>query len=228
MTLIKIIRLAIVAFTTVTIVSCGGPKKSENALTEGIIEYNASVVDESHPMAGLAPGSATVRFKDNKFELQMSTMGVFNTIFISNPGQRTLSQMVKFLDIKNACIQTEADLAAENKSYELKFKETKEVKKIAGYSCKKVIATMASDPSVSFDIYYTDELGGDSLNLLSPYKPIKGMLMEYRLKKLGLEMSFTATSVKKEEIPDNVFEIPAYYKIVTMPEMEQLFIDIQK
>ena len=211
-----------------TLSSCGGSKKTENSLTEGTIEYTASVVDETHPMAGLAPGSATVKFKQNKFEIEMSTMGIFNTTFISNPSKKTLSQMAKFMDLKNACIQTEADLANDNKAYALKFEECKETKKIAGYNCKKLKATMVNDPAVSFDVYYTTELGSDSINNLGPYKAVKGMLMEYRLKKLGLEMSFTATEVKKEEIKDDVFEIPAYYKIVTRPEMEKLFEDIQQ
>lgn len=158
----------------------------------------------------------------------MSTMGIFNTTFISDPSKKTLTQMVKFMDIKNACIQQESDLAAENKDYELNFQETKDTKKIAGYLCKKVKATMANNPAVSFDVYYTDELGTDSINHLSPYKAIKGMLMQYRLKKLGLEMCFTATAVKKEEIKDEAFEIPSFYKIVNRAEMEQLFVDIQK
>lgn len=207
--------------------NCGNSKKSENALTEGAIEYSASVVDESHPMAGLAPSSATVKFKGNKFQIEMSTMGVFNTIFISNPGKHTLSQMVKFMDIKNACIQTPKDLQKDNEEYALKFEETKETKKIAGYKCKKLKATMVHDPSITFDVYYTDELGLDSINNLGPYKDIHGMLMEYRLKKLGLEMSFTATAVKKEEIKDEVFEVPSYYKIVTREEMEKLFEELQ-
>ena len=84
------------------------------------------------------------------------------------------------------------------------------------------------NPSVIFDIYYTDELGVDSINNIGPYKEIKGMLMQYRLKKLGLEMCFTATSVKKEDIKDDDFEVPAFYKIVTRKEMEKLFDDIQK
>jgi hypothetical protein len=208
--------------------SCDRSKRTENSLYEGSIEYNAEVVDQSHPMAGLAPGSATVKFKNNKLQVEMSTMGIFNTIFISDPAKKTLTQMVKFMDIKNACIQTEADLAQENKDYELKLEETKETKKIAGYKCKKVKASFVADPSNAFDVYYTDELGMDSINNIGPYKQIKGMLMQYRLKKLGLEMCFTATCVKKEEIKDDVFEVPAFYKIVTRAEMEKLFEDIQK
>lgn len=210
------------------LVSCSGSKKSENALTEGVIEYNAEVVDQSHPMAGLAPGSATVKFKDNRLQVEMSTMGIFNTIFISDPGKKTLTQMVKFMDIKNACIQTEADLIQENKDYELKLEEVKGTKTIAGYKCNKVKATYMNNPSESFDVYYTTDLGLDSINNIGPYKQLKGMLMQYRLKKLGLEMCFTATAVKGEEIKDDVFEVPAFYKIVTRPEMEKLFEDIQK
>lgn len=208
--------------------ACSGSKKTENALTEGVIEFNAEVVDQTHPMAGLAPSSATVKFKGNKLQVEMSTMGIFNTTFISDPSQKTLTQMVKFMDIKNACIQKEVDLTDENNDYELKFEETKESKKIAGYNCKKVKATMVKTPAVTFDVFYTDELGLDSVNNIGPYKQIKGMLMHYRLKKLGLEMCFTATSVKKEEIKDDAFEVPAFYKIVTRPEMEKLFEDIQK
>lgn len=208
--------------------SCSDSKKTDKSLSEGLIEYNAEVVDQSHPMAGLAPSAATVKFKDNKLQVEMSTMGIFNTTFISDPSKKTLTQMVKFMDIKNACIQTEADLVSENKAYELKLVETKETKKIAGYNCKKVNASMVSNPNVCFEVYYTDELGLDSINNIGPYKDIKGMLMQYRLKKLGLEMCFTATVVKKEEIKDEVFEVPAFYKIVTRPEMEKLFDDIQK
>ena len=211
-----------------TLSSCGDSKRTENSLTEGLIEYNAEVVDQSHPMAGLAPSSAIVKFKGNKLQVEMSTMGIFNTTFISDPHKKTLTQMVKFMDIKNACIQGESDLAAESKNYELKLEEVKGTKKIAGYDCKKIKATMVSDPSVTFDVYYTDELGLDSINNIGPYKEIKGMLMQYRLKKLGLEMSFSATAVKKEEIKDEDFEVPAFYKIVTRTEMEKLFEDIQK
>ena len=46
--------------------SCSNNDSTENNLTEGLIEYNAEVVDQNHPMAGLAPSSATVKFKKNK------------------------------------------------------------------------------------------------------------------------------------------------------------------
>ena len=82
---------------------------------------------------------------------------------------------------------------------------------------------MAKDPSITFEAYYTKDMGVENVNELSPYNGVKGMLMEYRLKKMGLEMQFTAKSVKKVEIADNTFEIPAYFKIVSKQEIEKIF-----
>ena len=207
--------------------SCSDILKRGNHLTEGVIEFTAEVVDKTHPMAGLAPSTATVKFKNSKLQVEMSSMGVFKTTFISDPSKKNIVQMVKFMDIENAYIETESELIEENKGYQLKLEETKETKLIAGYKCKKVIVSFLNEPTTTFEAYYTNELGTDSINMLGPYKQIKGMLMQYRLKKLGLEMSFTAKSVKKETISNDIFEIPAVYKIVNRAEMEKLFEDLQ-
>ena len=196
-------------------------------IKEGIIEYDAKVVDENHPMAGLAPGKMVVKFKNNQFAAEMSSMGVFTTIFIANPEKKTMTLLVKMFNIKQASIDDEKMIKKENDEYKLEFKETKETKEIAGYKCKKVIANLADDPTVKFDVYYTEELNVTSPNVLSPYAEIKGMLMEYRLKKFGLEMTFTAVGVKKEEIPNEEFELPAYYKVISKTEMDEFFKSIQ-
>jgi hypothetical protein len=155
--------------------------------------------------------------------MEMSTMGMFNTMFICNQTNKTLTQMVKFLDIKQACIETEKDIKKENDDYKLKYEECKETKIIAGYKCSKIKVSMVNDPSVTFEAYYTKEMGVENVNALSPYQGVKGMLMQYRLKKMGLEMQFTAKSVKKADITDNTFEIPAYFKIVSKAEIEKIF-----
>lgn len=135
--------------------------------------------------------------------------------------------MVKFMDVKQACIESEKDIREENKKYKLKLEETTETKVIAGYKCTKVKVTMEEDPTVVFEAYYTKEMGMEAVNSLSPYVGIKGMLMQYRLKKMGMEMQFTAKSVKKADIADNTFEIPAYFKIVSRTEMQKFFDGLQ-
>ncbi len=199
------------------------PGSAGSELSEGIIEYKAVVIDEAHPLADLAPGNMTLKFKDDKYVAEMSTMGFFTTRFLLDIKQKRMTQMVKVLDVKDACIDDEKALLAESETYKLNFKETGETKVIAGYKCKKLIASKVNDPADKFDVYYTEELQVESPNFANPYAHIKGMLMEYRLKKFGLEMKFTAKSVKAEDIPDSEFELPAYYRIVTRQEMDDFF-----
>jgi GLPGLI family protein len=175
----------------------------------------------------LVPRKMTLKFRKNLFAAEMSTMGVFNTSFIADPKKKTITQLVRVFDVKQACIYNEKLIQEDNDAYKLEFQETKETKVIAGYKCKKVIATGADDPTIKFDVYYTDQLNVTSPNLLGPYSKLGGMLMEYRLKKFGLEMIFTATEVRKEEVPDETFELPSYYKIISKTEMEEYFKAIQ-
>ncbi len=196
-------------------------------IKEGVIDYDVKPVDESNPMAGLAPGKMTVKFKDNMLAAEMSTMGVFTTTFIFNPAKKNLTQLVKVFDVKQACIDDEKAIEQDNKAYQLDFEETDEKKEIAGYKCKKVLATMADDPSNKFDVWYTEELNITNPNANTPYDKIKGMLMQYRLKKFGLELEFTAKGVEKEKISNDEFELPAYYKVISKKEMDEFFKSIQ-
>lgn len=213
----------LILFVITIFVFTGCAEKNDKILNEGIIEYDVNAVDQNHPWAGMIPTTATLKFKDDKFVLEMSTMGMFTTMFVCNQSNKTLTQMVKFLDIKQACIENEKDIQTENLQYKIKCEETKDTKVIAGYKCNKVKVTMEKDPTVVFEAYYTKEMGAENVNALSPYLGIKGMLMQYRLKKMGLELEFTAKNVKKAEIVDNTFEIPAYYKIVSKQEIEKIF-----
>ncbi len=149
----------------------------------------------------------------------MSTMGLFNTSIIVDNDTKTLIQTIRVFDIKNATIQDEKSVNEENQEYELVFTPTNEIKVIAGYNCKKYIASMKKDPSKKFDVYYTDELNIKVPNAMGPYSQIPGMLMQYRLKRFGMEMEFTATKIYQEEVKENSFELPSHYKVVSKEEM---------
>lgn len=201
--------------------SCGN--NDPKFISEGVIEYDAQVVDKSHPMAGLAPSTMSMFFKKNLYCSEMSTMGMFNSKFVANPTNKTFTTMVKILNEKNACIEYDKEIKKDIADNKLEFKETSEVKIIAGYKCKKVIATKASDPTDKFEVYYTDELDVKSANYSTPYEGLKGIVMKFRLKKFGMEMEFTATSVRKEEVADDMFDLPGFYKIITKEEMDEFF-----
>jgi hypothetical protein len=150
-------------------------------------------------------------------------MGMFNTTIIGDTKTKTVTQTVKFLDIKQACIENEKDIIADNLNFPIKIEETKETKEIIGLISHKIKVTMANNPNVTFDAWYTKELGMPDCNSLNPYAMIKGVLLDYRVKKMGLEMHFVARSMKKVEVPENTFEIPSSMKVVGKEEMAKVF-----
>lgn len=194
---------------------------------EGMIEFDTKAVDQTHPLSGLAPGTATLKYKKDKFIMEMSTMGMFNTSIIGDVKAKTMAQTVRFMDIKQVSIENEADIAKENEEYKLIIEETKETKKILGFKCFKLKVTMAKDPTKTFTAYYTKDLGMENCNSLTPYASVKGVLLDYRAKRMGMEMRFLAKSASQIEIPDIAFEIPASMKRVSKAEMAKFFNDLQ-
>jgi hypothetical protein len=195
------------AFALVILSACGGGEKACTSKSEGVIEFDTKAVDENHPMASLAPSSATLKYKDENFVMEMSSFG-FNTSIFGNLENKTMTQTVKFLDLKQACVEKEQDIKDENDEFKLKITETKETKQIAGLKCYKLKVSLVDSPQVTFDAYYTKDLGEGDFNKLTPYAQVKGMLMDYRAKRMGMEMHFKATEVKKIVVEDESFEIP--------------------
>jgi GLPGLI family protein len=223
----KRLFISLIGFVYILIfIGCG--QSDDKFISEGAIEYTASVVDQNNPMASLAPSKMTIKFKNNKSNAEMSAgMGLFSTSFISNPEAKTMTQLVKLLNKKFSLVHDEAKIKKENDDFPLEITPSKETKLIAGYKCEKAHIKLNGEDPTEFDIYYTKDLGIKNPNFANPFYKIDGVLMEYQMKKFGLEMKFTAKSVKKEDIDDATFDLPADYKPISEKEMNELFQSLQ-
>ncbi len=67
----------------------------------------------------------------------------------------------------------------------------------------------------------------ESCNELTPYANVKGVLLDYRVKKMGMEMRFLAKKISGIEVPDNSFDVPTTMKKVSKDEMQKFFNDLQ-
>ena len=103
------------------------------------------------------------------------------------------------------------------------IEKTNDTKLISSYTCKRAKVSYADKKIPGFDIWYTTEIDIKNPNWSNPYHEIEGVLMEYQLKRYGLELRFTCTSVSKASIDDAVFELPSEYKIITREEMDKKF-----
>jgi len=223
--LLKITALLASVLLASLLYSCK-PEK-EGGENEGVIEFDTKAIDQTHPLSGLAPGSAVLKYKNDKFIMEMSTMGMFNTSIIGNTTEKTMTQTVRFMDLKQFCTDNFDEIQKENEAYQLNIEETSETKKILGYKCHKLKVNMVNNPSITFDAWYTKDLGMENCNALTPYSKVKGVLMDYRAKKMGLEMRFLVKSIKHVAVPDETFEIPESLKPVSKAEMSKFFADLQ-
>jgi hypothetical protein len=219
---LKIIHYTYLLFSVLLLNSCGSKTvtsdNAENVLKECAIHYDAKVINNDHPLAFYAPSEADVKVKNDKWHLEINSMGFFHMYFVFDGGKNTLSQMAMCMDLKSARIDDSIQSAKENSNYVLNFKETTDTKMIAGYSCIRVIANKIENPTDTFSIYYTKDIGEENCNNLTPYKKIRGWLMDYRMLRLGIEMKFEATSVKPAVVNDVDFTIPEKYEIVPRDE----------
>lgn len=204
-------------------VGCAGDSASgSGAISEGVIVYDATPLDPGHPFASYAPSKMTVKFKNNNFSAYMSAgMGALTTSFISDYEKKTFTQVVRLFTDNYFVLLNEDEIKKENAKFDIEIKPTNETKMIAGYNCKKAIASVKGDEPVEYDIYYTTEIDLKNSNFSNPYFKLDGVLMEYRMQKFGLEMQFTATAVTKELVDDAVFEVPENCEQISLEVLEE-------
>jgi hypothetical protein len=73
----------------------------------------------------------------------------------------------------------------------------------------------------NFELYYTSDISIKEPNWSLPFTGVDGVLMEYEMKRNGVIMKLTATSVTKTDVEDDVFSVPEEYKNVTIEFMEE-------
>lgn len=147
-------------------------------------------------------------------------MGTQTIIFDSIAKEVTI--LTDMMGQKFAMTQkVESSAEANSSGFDLsnaKVEKTSETKKIAGYNCKKAIATMTDEETkenMKVEFWYTEEIDAAMSGL-----PFKGTMMEYVMNIEGMELQFTITGINKESVSSSVFNIPDGYQVMTPEQMQ--------
>lgn len=206
---------------------CGTSEEQadDSRVSEGVITFSANLVDTDNPIADMAPSKMTLKFKNDKALVQMSAgMGIVTISFISDPNAKTMTQVLKVSgQSAKAVVQNEQDIEKENNQFKIEIIPTNKTKMIAGYNCKHAIVHPVNGEVEDYEVYYTDEISIKNSNFSNLYYKLDGVLMEYRIKKAGLEMQFVAQSVVREPVDDSTFQLAPDTKVITMDEMMEIF-----
>lgn len=208
-------------FTLLAFQACSDFFKKD--IKEGTIEYKSEAVSSKEHSSITVPDKMIVKFKNDFSSAELEAgMGFAKMKFISDPSKKEFRSQVFFFEKKQSLMsfdeiqQTNYYLPDYDVEYGNKTKE------IAGYKCKNAILKF-KDGSPDMEVWYTKDISIKDPNWSNAYHKVDGVLMDYNLKKFGLELHFTATSVSESSIDDSYFTIPAEYSKVKNADLEKMF-----
>jgi len=219
-------RLIIIITILTLFVACDNSIFS-GKLKEGTIEYKLEYLDDANekPIISLLPTEMKIQFKKGYYIQSVEGwMGIFRMAGVNDVNAKKKSALLKIMNKKYLYqVDGNSDGFGFNPMKDKKIELTEETKEIAGYKCKKANITWSD---YNFVIYYTNEIKIDEPNWNNPFPEIDGVLLEYQYEMFDIKTKVTATAVTKEEISEEVFEIPAGYKNVSKKEMEDVINDL--
>ena len=194
---------------------------------DGVITYKISYPDSKFTEAQLsmAPKVMTVSVKGSKARTEMNVGGGL-VVEILDYVAKTKVTLINMMGQKFAIKTTSEEIEKENAGQPKgAVTITNETKNIAGYNCKKAIVTTNDDGVKStFEVWFTDEIGGKDANFDNPlYKDINGVMLEFILKTPQASMKLSATSIEKKALSAKDFEIPSDYTLTTQDELKGKF-----
>ncbi|MBL4706843.1 MAG: DUF4412 domain-containing protein [Flavobacteriales bacterium] len=196
-----------------------------NGIKEGRIEYSISYPDipEDSYILDLMPKTMKTTFSNNNYRNDIiAGMGLFKTSIICHNNSDELIHSVKMLNKKYASKLTSEDLDKFNPEFNnIEIKLTDKKKEIAGYHCKNANITVIGDSTWTFELYYTEEIIIKNANIHTPFKSIKGVLMEYELTSYDMHMHFIVEKVIQEEVDLAKIELEDGYEMIAPSALKE-------
>ena len=200
----------------------GQMANAQDKIKEGKITFEITIENEEEmgdQMLAMMPKEMIVYFKGEKSRGEMEMMG--GKIITITDGKEGESISCMDLMGKKQAIKTTKEEAEKEKAkmgeYDVKLSD--ETKEVAGYKCKKATVVF-KDPEKSspIEIWYTNDLEVSNSEKYS-WKEIDGYMMEFSVDQKGMGMKFTCTEVKKQDVKDDMFNVPEGYTVITQEEM---------
>ncbi len=206
------------------LISFSHPAKAQETIEEGKITYEITYpeMEMDEQMKAMMPTESVVYIKGalSRTETAMG-MGI-SSATIMNAKTNEVIALMDMMGTKTATVMQDEEAAKKRDKSgddELTFTLVDETKMIAGVLCKKAI--MKNSDGTEFEMYYTETIDSKS-QFSKQWRKFKGFPMEYVVTSAGFTMKMTAKTITKEKVADELFKIPADYKIMTQEEFTKM------
>jgi hypothetical protein len=183
--------------------------KGVKNIDEGEIDYRIDYTGTvgSVPIEVL-PKRLIVSFKDDKILFEMiSPVGNSGILNLSNPEESIYDTYFSIFTLKYYYAADKGEMYPGFESMSgIQIHKTEKTSVICGFNCKNAEVTFPFDRQKIYNIWYTKEISVKNPNASSPFYEIEGVLMSFFFLIGKSELSFTAESVYRKDIPDQTFE----------------------
>ncbi|MBV7533592.1 hypothetical protein [Chitinophaga sp. sic0106] len=196
---------------------------AQRTISDAKITYRMDLPPEmAQTDAMLQNSSLTIYMRSYLSRVEIN-FNIVNYVYLINSRERTMTTLIdqhgsRYL-IRNSKEQFDKDM----KQYEgTKFADQAEKKEIAGYTCKKALATMPDGKT--YVLYYTPDLVPENRLYNQRFTNLKGLVLEYEIHtKTGSTITVTATKVELIPVPASYFDVPrSGYKEVSQQELKNM------
>jgi GLPGLI family protein len=213
-------------FILVVLQVCSCSDNTNGKISEGVIDYDIEFLDnkENNPIILSLPREMSTMFKDNStYTLIEGFLSTFKLVYITNSKTNKNYTLFQMMD-KKFYHQVDANQLAfgYQNMKNLEIVPTNIKKDILGFKCKKAIAHFPGSGHEDIEIYYTKEINVKNPNRNNPFHQIDGVLMEFTVNMLGINMKIRAKNVSRKKISAELFEIPDDFKSVSIKELEDI------
>jgi hypothetical protein len=197
-------------------------------IKEGAIEFKCEAADPKIGSSMTVPDKMVVKFKNDFSAAELEAgMGFVKMKFISDPVKKEMHSQVFFLEKKQSVMKM-PEIESTNHYYpDYDVEYGNKTREIAGYKCHNATLKF-KDGSTPVEVWFTRDIAIKNPNWSNAYYKIDGVLMDYKLKKYGIELHFTATAVTEAKIDDSYFSIPNEFTMVRNSELEKMFSEFYK
>lgn len=190
------------------------------------LKYEGDLLEPA--MMAQLPGELVIKIHGNKIKTEVNQGGFLMTVIKDCEKKNiiALMDMSSMIGKKIMTRMSEDDLKKDlEKMPSVTTKFYDDIKEIAGYKSKKgeLISKDENGNDVVSVFYYTDELGLEDRNFDTPFRDVKGVLMEYEERSDRFTMKAVATRIKKQRLSELEFAIPEGYEELSNDQLKEIF-----
>ncbi|MDT8401205.1 MAG: hypothetical protein RQ743_05885 [Bacteroidales bacterium] len=220
-------RYTFISFFLISIILPGlsGCKESSlKSIREGEIHYKITYHERKAILPDeLMPSTMVVKFKDDKTVMEItSPIGNNGVYIISKPDKNMVQTFMRVLNMKYYYEGTADEIPPGINPMEgMAIENTKQVASMLNLKCRKAIVRIP-EMDLTYDIWYTEELGIKKPNSSNPFRAIDGVLINFFFLMGDALIEFEAEGIYQRPVPDKVFDKEEEFRRIDRKSMDNL------